>query len=199
MSTPAPLSCRDAMTLLLADADAVPAEDLRRARVHAARCPACASALDDPGAPARVGDALAPRHPGSTRALRVVLAVVATAQLVVALPWLFGVSLVPGDVAVAHLTRDGALGLAIGVLGLLVVWRPRYAVVALMVGCVVFLVQSTTMVFDEQGNSVSLAFEITHLLVFANLALIGILSSTSRVRGPDVTRTPRAPRTVRSA
>ena len=196
MSTPSPLACREAMAILLDDPAAVDPDALRRARLHAARCPACAATLDDPDAPASVADAMAPRHPASTRILRVVLAVVATAQLIVALPWLFGASIVPGDVAVAHLTRDGALGIAIGALGLLVVWRPRYAVAALMVGCVVFLVQSTATVFDEQANSVSLLFEITHLLVFANLGLIGILSSTSRVGGPEVARSPRTVRSV---
>lgn len=199
MSASAPLACRDAMALLLADPDGVDADALRRARVHVARCPSCASVLDDPDAVGGIVDAVAPRHPVTTQVLRVVLALVALTQVVVAIPWLFGASLVPGDVSAAHLTRDGALGLAIGVLGLLVAWRPRYVVVALMVGCVIFVVQSAATVFDEQSNAVPLVFEITHLLVFVNLAIIGVLSTASRTSGPDVQRMPRAPRTVRSA
>lgn len=190
-------ACREALAVLLDDPTEHSADQLRRARAHAARCPRCSAALDEPAGAQRILDGLTPNHPVSSRIIRVVLAVIAAAQLVVAIPWLVGASIVPdAQVAVAHLTRDGALGVAVGVLGLVVVWRPRYAVGALMVGCVIFVVQSLTMVFDEQANSVSLLFEITHLLVFAILGLIGILSSTTRISGPEVSRHPRTGRSV---
>lgn len=174
-------SCREALTALLDDPGARSTEELRAARLHVARCPECASALDDEGAADRVLEALRRHRPSPSLVLRVVLALVATAQLVIAIPWLFGSSLIPHqDVATAHLTRDGAFGLAIAVLGLVVVWRPRYAVTALLVGLVVFVAQSATSLFDEQSQSVTVGFELTHLLVFAVLGLVGVVSSTRR-------------------
>jgi len=192
-----PQACRDALAALLDEPGSRSDDELRSARLHAARCPECASVLDDDGAADRVFDRLRAHRPSPSVLLRGVLAVVATAQLVVALPWLFGHSLVPDhDVATPHLTRDGALGLAIAALGLLVVWRPRYAVTTLMVGCVVLVAQSATSVFDEQGQSVSLAFELTHLLLFAVLGLVGIVSSSRRGPSADLQRRPRPLRSL---
>jgi len=183
-------ACRDALGVLLDAAGAHSDADIRRAQLHAARCPRCAVVLDDDEAADRVLANLRAHRPSPSTALRVILAVVATAQLVVAAPWLFGTSLVPHrDVAISHLTRDGALGLAIAVLGLLVVWRPRYAVTALIAGTAVLIAQSATSVFDEQGEAVPLVFEFTHLLVIGVLALVGVVA-TQRAPAPDTRRRP---------
>ena len=108
-----------------------------------------------------------------------------------AYPWLFGASLIPDhNVALAHLTRDGALGLVIATAGLLVAWRPRYAVAALLVGSIVFVAQFASSFVDNQDQYVSAAFELTHLLVFALLALLAFATAAERRGTPDSSRTP---------
>ncbi|HEY3672454.1 MAG TPA: hypothetical protein VGN51_16080, partial [Acidimicrobiia bacterium] len=127
MSTRA-MTCRDALVLLV-DGEASDPDAYRRARAHASVCPRCASSYDDPDASRRVIERHQIDVPGPSPRLRVLLVVVAAAQLVLACPWLFGASLVPDhQVTAAHLTRDGALGLLIACVALVSAWRPRYAV-----------------------------------------------------------------------
>ena len=98
--------------------------------------------------------------------LRIGLGVIAAVQLVLAGPWLLGHSIIPDPhVAVAHLTRDGALGFVIGSLGLLTAWRPRYAHSTLLVGVLVLMLQVVSGLTDHDATAASGSFELIHLLV----------------------------------
>ena len=113
---------------------------MRQARSHAARCPHCADACAVGLSPAAAGEFKRWRSELNVP-LRLALLLVAFTQFVLAIPWLFGRSLLPdAHVAASHLTRDGALGLVIAAVGLLVVWRPRYVASVLAIGVVVLVV-----------------------------------------------------------
>jgi uncharacterized membrane protein (UPF0136 family) len=189
----APIDCRTALAVLLDDPARHGITTLHRARVHASACPRCASAIDDPDAAGRVLATFARHQPSPSTALRVVLLLLATAQLVVASPWLFGSSLIPDrNVALAHLTRDGAFGIVIAAAGYLVAWRRRYALAAMLVGSLVFLAQFTTGLVDNRSRSVSTPFELVHLLVIGILALVAF-TSADRDRAAAVAEPPPKP------
>ena len=168
---------------------------LRRARVHAASCPHCAGVLDDGVEP--LATSLKASLPAVSMRLRTILAIVAGAQLLISIPWLFGVNPLGdlGDhVDVSHLTRDGALGLATAIAGLLTAWRPRYAVPAVAVSATALVAQVAMALVDDHAHRVNLAFEGIHLVTVAVTALVAIHSkqttlaptkSPSRLRSLD--------------
>ena len=124
------------------------------------------------------------------------IAIVAAIQLVFAIPWLFGATLLPDHyVAVSHLTRDGALGLVIATAGILVAWRPRYAVSAIIVGSIVLGAQAILGVVDQQNQSVNTVFELLHVLVLLILGLIALASTSTRRSTPP---SPDSPHRLRS-
>jgi hypothetical protein len=189
----ATITCGDALAVLVGDPDEQAPTEVSRARAHASVCPRCAVAFDDPDASRRVLASLARERAGVSMTLRAVLVLMATAQVVVASPWLFGSSIVPDQhVAVAHLTRDGALGLIIATVALLVAWRPRYALAATLIGSMVLVTQFAAGLVDNQDRSVNAGFELTHLLVLAILALLAIMTSATRRDTPDGRRNARA-------
>ena len=111
------MSCEHSLAVLTADAGEVSGDERARARLHASRCPRCSSAYDT-----GITDVALPRSahspPEAAAPLRIGLAIIAGVQLALAGPWLLGHSIVPdAHVAVAHLTRDGALGLVMGASG----------------------------------------------------------------------------------
>jgi len=195
-----PMSCREALLVLLNPA---PDEDLlgpsggsiatttratalRRARVHAATCPRCAASYHDPAAQSQVTERLRNALRGPAPALRWLLLVLAVAQVVVACPWLFGASIVPDhNVALAHLTRDGAFGLVAACCAFIAAWRPRHTVATLLVGTVVLLAQFSAGFVDQQKRSVNTAFEATHLLMFVILGVLAFAASSSRFHPHD--------------
>ncbi|MGD9750458.1 MAG: hypothetical protein AB7W59_05605 [Acidimicrobiia bacterium] len=185
--------CGRAMAVLLAP-DEHDAAAQRAARVHAARCLRCAGVLDDVDAGERVLDALAPHRPAGHRAARVALAVLAAAQLAVAVPWLFGVNLfseIGGTVATSHLTRDGALGVAVGAAGLFTVWRPAYAKAMVLVCTVPMLVQLVSTVADSAGAQVGFQLELVHLVTPVVVALAVVVGRPPKA--PRAARRPPAP------
>ncbi len=193
----ATIACGDALAVLVEDPEQQSPADVSRARAHASVCPRCAVAFDDPDASRRVLAALDRERSDPSWALRGALVVLATIQIVVASPWLFGASLIPDqNVALAHLTRDGALGLVIATAALLVVWRPRYALAATLVGSMVFVAQFAAGFVDNQDRYVNGLFELTHLLVFAILALLAIAATAARRETPDAQRGPRPLRSL---
>ncbi len=154
---------------------------LRRAKAHAAWCPVCAGVVEDGVAP-RSGPL-----PGTVSLrLRILLAVVAGAQLLISIPWLFGINPL-GDlgqhVDVSHLTRDGALGLATAIAGLLTAWRPRYAVPAVALSAVALLAQFAMALVDDHAHRVNMAFEGIHLVTVAVTALVAIHGKQATMQG----------------
>ena len=133
------------------------------------------------------------RRPETATPLRVVLLVVAAAQLALALPWLLGRSPLPDSgVAVSHLTRDGAFALVTATLGALTAWRPRYAHTAMLIGLLVFAAQALTGLSDAQDGNVPPAFEIVHVLVFVIVVgLVAVAADTARRATPLLQSSPR--------
>jgi hypothetical protein len=158
---PSPMTCRQALGIMLGAVDASPNEagDARR---HASRCPSCKAAYDPAGDPYGIVG----RRPVTAPLLRIGLVTIALTQLVFAIPWLVGHSMLPdAHVAVSHLTRDGALGLVIAALGLVTAWRPRYVHGTMIIGLCVFATQVVAGLADQQTSSVSASFEVVHLLL----------------------------------
>lgn len=125
---------------------------------------------------------------------RTALAALASAQLILAIPWLFGSSPLFGSAtADLHLTRDGALGIVFGVSGLAVAYRISLGWFALPLVFLLMLVQTVFAFMDYQSEKVASAFELLHLLG----ALIGVLIAYFvRPRGERVVR-PRGLRSVK--
>ncbi|MEZ5233167.1 MAG: hypothetical protein R2749_10730 [Acidimicrobiales bacterium] len=116
------------------------------------------------------------------------LAVLAAAQLAVAVPWLFGANLfseIGGTVATSHPDPgDGALGAA-GAAGLFTAWRPAYARAMVLVCTVPMLaagVDRPTAPVPRSGSSWSSCNLVT-LVVVALAVVVG--------------RPPKAPRAER--
>jgi hypothetical protein len=148
-------------------------EGVRNARRHIGTCPVCAGAFesDDPTLPKLFQPA---------KSLRIILVVVSVLQTTFAVRWLFGATWLDSEVTAAHLTRDGALGLAIAAIGVTAATRPRSARGLLGVGCVVLIVQAVAGAVDEQAGWVHLPFEGVHLFNAMILGLVFVISLRQR-------------------
>ncbi len=176
------------MQLLLAPTTDVGRADRRRAQAHAATCPDCASALDDPGAAERALAALGSIRPAPAPVLRAALAGLSAGQLALAALWLFGASPIGDHVEASHLTRDGALGLAIATAGAVAAWRPRYAVACLAMSMTAVVAQVAAIVVDEHAHRVYFAHELVHAVVLVIIALVALSG-----RAPRAAAAPRPP------
>ncbi|MFV0307239.1 MAG: hypothetical protein ACK5OX_05815 [Desertimonas sp.] len=116
--------------------------------------------------------------------LRVVVGVLGFLQLLVVVPWLVGYDPLGllGDSPGAHRTRDGALGLSVGIAALLAAWRPRWAQPCFAIAVCGVIAQLLAGIIDRTvatgGN------ELIHLPVALLAALIGLLSVRLRPLGP---------------
>ncbi|MCC6438923.1 MAG: hypothetical protein IT196_28125 [Acidimicrobiales bacterium] len=185
--------CSWAMAVLLAPGDHDDAAVLL-ARAHAGRCLRCAEVLEDDGAADRVLEQLQSRRPAAHTAARALLAVVAIAQLAVAVPWLFGfnvLSSIGGAVATSHLTRDGALGVAVGAAGLFTVWRPSFSRAMVLVCTVPMLVQLVSSLADSADAQVGFRVELVHLVTPLVVVLAMIVGRPPKA--PTADRRPPAP------
>ncbi|MEZ5376135.1 MAG: hypothetical protein R2733_06425 [Acidimicrobiales bacterium] len=122
--------------------------------------------------------------PNPPLALRIGIAVLATAQLVVVLPWLvdadpFGLL---GDSSDGHLTRDGALGLAVAVAALLTAWRPRWALPSFLIASAALIAQTAAGIIDSSPSPG--ANELIHLPSIALACLTGLAGIRLRHLGP---------------
>ena len=160
------MTCQRALLTLIGEPGDDARDEVSTARLHASRCPRCSAAYD-PTSPRTGGLArVAVTSPKPATMLRAGLLAISVAQLVLAIPWLLGRTLVPDShVAVSHLTRDGALGLVIAALGLVTVWRPRYVHSTRLIGLFVLGLQLVAGVADQQMSSVTESFELVHFLV----------------------------------
>jgi hypothetical protein len=164
--------CRATLRVLL-DPDRAGSAALADARRHAASCLDCSSVLDDPAAATAALTVLAGARPRSRPLTRVLLAVVAAVQVTMALPWLFGADPTgtAGGTMSEHLTRDGAIGVAVGVAGLFAARRPTHARVVAASCTAPIVVQIVTGVADGVGDRVQDRFELVHLAVVAIVVL----------------------------
>jgi hypothetical protein len=160
------MTCERALMILIGEPGDDTREELLTARSHASRCPRCSAAYDPTRRSAEVLRGVAAPRTTPAPALRVGLLAISVTQLVLAIPWLVGKTLIPDShVAVSHLTRDGALGLVIAALGLVTVWRPRYVHSTRLIGLVVLALQLIAGIADQQMSAVSESFELVHFLV----------------------------------
>jgi hypothetical protein len=183
------MTCGRALMILIGEAGDDPRADLVAARLHASRCPHC-NAVYDPAPPDTGTLPVDAEHErGAATTLRVALFAIAVAQLVLAIPWLFGTSLLPDShVAVAHLTRDGALGLVIASLGLVTAWRPRYVHSTRLIGLLVLGLQLVAGLADREMRSVRASFEVVHLIVvLIVLGLFAVAADRARRATPHAT------------
>lgn len=186
------MRCTEALLVLVGDARECDAASLREARLHVLRCPRCRQAYAADLGP-ETQSLFRRMSRDVPRACIVGLLIVALFQLVLAIPWVFGASLLPHEhVAASHLTRDGALGLVIAAAGLVTAWRPRYAYSMVVIGVVVLALQIVGGVVDERENLVSATFELAHLPVVVIVAgLFAVAAALTRRATP--TYKPRRP------
>ena len=171
------LTCAQAKSLVLRPLG--DATEIAAARTHLLECPQCASdTADDIEQVSRSISLL--RNPGALR--RSLLMVASALQIAVALPWMFGATVVWGNHAdpdVSHLTRDGAIGLMLGVIGIAVATRPRLAYFALTMCGLLAILQVAAFVSDRAEGHVHTNFEVIHLLS----AVVCILISSMVYKG----------------
>jgi hypothetical protein len=183
------MSCDQALGILAGETDD---RDVRlSARLHASSCHRCRDAyVATPGRASRIAVDRPPAD--APAALRLGLALLAGAQLVVALPWLFGHSLLPdAHVTVAHLTRDGGLDVVISGLGLVTAWRPRYAHSTLVIALRAFVTQLVAEITDREAHAVTGSFQLFHLLVVAIVIVMFCVDvSVSHRATPKIRPTP---------
>ena len=175
MSAPVPAACADALRAFASGST----PEARAARRHVERCPSCAGALDDAGSADAVLAVLATRRPARSSRLRRLLGAVSLLQCAIALPWLFGTNpfgfLAASGVTPAHLTRDGAIGILIGVAGCTTALRPRHALAMLVTAGAAVGLQLISFAVDERNEHVHPLFETSHLLVPVVLVLIATI------------------------
>ena len=188
-----PVTCEQALLVLMGEVGDDTREDVLAARLHARRCPRCSAAYDPAHSGAAALGAITGRRSGPATMLLLGLLAISLAQLVLAIPWLVGRSLLPDShVAVSHLTRDGALGLVIASLGLVTVWRPRYVHSTRIVGLLVLGLQLIAGLADQQMSSISDSFEVVHfLVVIIVLGLFAVAANGARRATPHADPTPR--------
>lgn len=159
------------------------------ARLRTLGEPDGADDTDDPAEPllGQLGAALPEPNP----VVRGLVAVLSVLQLAVVLPWLvdadpFGLL---GSSTASHLTRDGALGLAVAVAGLLAAWRPRWAVPCFLLGSAALVAQALAGLFDSTSAG-SGGTELVHVPSVILTCLIGLSGIRLTPLGPGSRRRP---------
>jgi hypothetical protein len=167
----------------------VPEAAIRSAGAHAAQRShpsvdtALATLADDRPAPARLS-AVSAMRPMPALRLRIALGIAAAGQLIVGVAWLandvpFGRFV--GSPTAAHLSRDAALGVVLGIIGMIVAWRPRWSVSLLPVVGAIVAVQTLGLLVDARGDEQGFHFELPHVLALAVGALIFFTSRRRRL------------------
>lgn len=175
------MDCRTAQRLIVQPVSTT--EDRAAARRHMTECPSC-SAQEDVAVEEALGIRLSQlRSPGQN--LRIALFIAGGIQTFLALPWIFGATPLwgpSGDTAVAHLTRDGVIGLVLGLIGIAVGVNPRLAYFALSVCGVLVSLQIIAFVADRTGDKVHPVFETIHILSIIITILVAIVAFPPRRR-----------------
>lgn len=128
----------------------------------------------------RLGEAL----PGPPLAVRVAVALLSVVQAIMVIPWIVGRDpwRLLDTMTEEHLTRDGALGLAVAVAGVLTAWRWRWAVPCFAIASVATVTQAVaTAVDDDLAGSAST--ELVHIPSVVLTCLIGVSNLRLRSLG----------------
>lgn len=175
------MDCRTAQRIIVQPVSTT--EDRATARRHMLECPLCA-AREDAAVEEAIGVRLSQlRSPGHY--LRIALYIAGGLQTFLALPWIFGATPLwgpSGDTAVAHLTRDGVIGLVLGLIGLAVGTNPRLAYFALSVCGVLVSLQFVAFITDRTSDRVHPVFETIHVLSLIITVLVTIVAFPPRRR-----------------
>jgi bacteriorhodopsin len=146
-------------------------------------CPSCA-AQEDAAVEEALGIRLSQlREP--CHYLRIALYVAGGLQTFLALPWIFGATPLwgpSGETAVAHLTRDGVIGLVLGLIGIAVGLNPRLAYFALSVCGILVTLQVSAFIADRTSDRVHPVFETIHVLSIIITVLVAIVAFPPRRR-----------------
>lgn len=182
------MTCDQALRLVInSDVSVVDINSLQSAREHILRCPHCSSRAD------AVDDEVSEesgRHPLSAmvhnRAVvgtRLALWLVGLAQLLIALPWIFGATPLwdpTTSAAESHLTRDGVIGVLFALVAIAVAVSPRLAFFAVPACVVLLVLQVVTLIVDQQTDLVHVQFESIHLLTLAITVLVLLAMAVPR-------------------
>jgi len=175
------MDCRTAQRIIIQPVSTT--DDRSAARRHMMECPACASS-EDAAVEEALGHRLSQlREPGGN--IRLALFLAGGLQTFLALPWIFGATPLwgpTGDTAVAHLTRDGVIGLVLGLVGIAVGLQPRLAYFALSVCGVLVSLQLVAFIADRTSDKVHPIFETIHILSIIISVLVVIVAFPRRHR-----------------
>jgi hypothetical protein len=122
--------------------------------------------------------------PGPPRLIRIAVAVLSAVQAVMVIPWIVGRD--PWNLldtmTEEHLTRDGALGLAVAVAGALTAWRWRWAVPCFAIAAVATIAQAVAAAVDDDlaGGA---STELVHIPSLVLTCLIGVSNLRLRPLG----------------
>jgi hypothetical protein len=122
--------------------------------------------------------------PGPPRVIRIAVAVLSAVHAVMVLPWIVGRD--PWNLldtmTEEHLTRDGALGLAVAVAGALTAWRWRWAVPCFAIAAVATIAQAVAAAVDDDlaGGA---STELVHIPSVVLTCLIGMSNLRLRSLG----------------
>lgn len=175
------MSCERARALVLQPL--AKAEDVVAARQHLLNCPLCASETADDMATNVSSRLDLLREPGGM--LRLALLLIGGLQVLLALPWIFGATLLwapSSDTTVAHLTRDGVIGLVLGLGGVAVAFSPRLAYFALSVCGLLVSLQAIAFISDKVTSKVNPNFEAIHVLALLITALVIVAAFPRRTQ-----------------
>jgi hypothetical protein len=173
------MNCADARRIVVLPL--AEAKELASARQHILECPLCASATDS------AEDVIIDRvdflrKPGGAR--RAIMFFIGSLQAIIALPWIFGATPFwnpQSDTSIAHLTRDGVIGLVLGLVGVAVALSPRLAYFALSVCGLLVVLQLAGFVADQADGRVLPMFETVHVLS-AIITILVIFTAFPRKR-----------------
>jgi hypothetical protein len=171
------MTCEDAaLAVLLGDDPGAVA----RAERHRATCDRC-------GVPETedVPEPLQSALPSPPRSLTIALAVLGGLQAFMAIPWIVGADpygFLGSSAPAMHTTRDGVVGLVVGIAAILTAIRPRWARPAFFISSAVIVAQGAAGMVDASIAETG-APEVIHLLGLVIALLIG-LSVASQVVKP---------------
>lgn len=174
------VSCDQALRLVInVDEDIFDAELLQNARDHVLRCPQCSSRVEEDD-----HDTVSVMaHHRASAVTRLALWLVGLAQLLIALPWIFGTTPLwdpTTSAAESHLTRDGVIGVLFALVAITVAVSPRLAFFAVPTCVVLLVLQLVTLIVDQQTDLVHVQFESIHLLTLAITVLVLLAMAVPR-------------------